>query len=205
MMDGSIIVFPTETVYGIGALATDASAVSRIFRIKQRPKTRPLIVHLRRASQIDAFATNVPEYARTLAEGLWPGPLTLVLKRRESVLDEVTGGGDTVALRVPNHPIALELLEQTLELGGITAGIAAPSANLFGEEPPTTVEAVVAGLGRPTVDDERTPDMILDGGDRTGGVPSTIISCVGQWPRVLRYGAMDKAKIERTIGRWVDM
>ncbi|MEM6992061.1 MAG: L-threonylcarbamoyladenylate synthase [Myxococcota bacterium] len=148
---------------------------------------------------------RVPDYARTLAEALWPGPLTLVLKKRESVLDDVTGGGDTVAVRVPDHPIALALLDQTLELGGITAGIAAPSANPFGEEPPTTVEGVIAGLGRPAVDDETTPDMILDGGERTGGVPSTIISCVGEWPRVLRYGAMDKATIERTIGRWVDM
>ncbi len=204
-MDGSIVVFPTETVYGIGALATDADAVSRLFRIKQRPKTRPLIVHLRRASQIDAFAVRVPDYARTLADALWPGSLTLVLNKREAVLDDVTGGGDTVALRVPDHPIALSLLDQMLELGGITAGIAAPSANPFGEEPPTTVAGVVAGLGSPAVDDETTPDMILDGGERTGGTPSTIISCVGEWPRVLRYGAMDKATIERTIGRWVDM
>lgn len=204
-MAGSVVVFPTETVYGLGAVATNPTAVARIFRIKGRPKDRALIVHLRRAAQIDAFAMGVPEYARTLADALWPGPLTLVLKRRESVIDEVTGGGDTVALRVPDHPVALALLDQTIDLGGITAGIAAPSANKFGEEAPTTVQGVIDGLGRPTVDDDNTPDMILDGGDRTGGTPSTIISCVGEWPRVLRYGAMDKATIERTIGRWVDM
>ena len=203
-MEGSVVVFPTETVYGIGAIATHEDAVDRLFRLKGRPKNRPLIVHLRRASQIDAFALGVPDYARTLADALWPGPLTIVLKRRDDVLDAVTGGGDTVALRVPDHPIALELLDQTLELGGVTAGIAAPSANPFGEEPPTTVDAVIAGLGRPAVDDENTPDMILDGGPCAGGVPSTIISCVGQWPRILRYGAVDKEAIEKTIGRWVD-
>lgn len=205
MMDGSIVAFPTETVYGLGALATHPDAVARVFRMKGRPTNRPLIVHLRRATQIDAFAIGIPDYARTLADALWPGPLTLVLKRREVVLDEVTGGGETVAMRVPDHPMALALLEQTLELGGISAGIAAPSANPFGEEPATNAQGVIDGLGRPAVDDENTPDMILDGGDCGGGVPSTIISCVGEWPRILRYGATDKATIEKTIGRWVDM
>ena len=198
-----MVAFPTETVYGLGAIATDEDAVDRLFRMKGRPKNRPLIVHLAQAEQVDRFAAEVPDYARKLTT-LWPGPITIVLNRRPEVLDAVTGGGPTVALRVPDHDIALKMLQQTLELGGPMAGVAAPSANRFGEEPPTTVQGVIDGLGRPTVDEEGSPDMILDGGQCKGGVPSTIVSCVGEWPRILRYGGLERAAIEDCIGRFVD-
>ena len=204
MLGGGVVAFPTETVYGLGALANDPEAVARVFRIKARPTTRPLIVHLRSAEQLDAFAVQIPDYARTLAQAHWPGPLTLVLKRHESVADEVTGGGDTVGLRVPDHPVALSLLDALIEAGGPATAIAAPSANPFGEAPPTTAQGVIDGLGAPGADDDGTPDMVLDGGECPGGVPSTVVSCTGEWPRVLRYGAVPKETIEKTIGRFVD-
>jgi len=204
MLAGGIVAFPTETVYGLGALASHSDAVARVFRIKARPESRPLIVHLRSASQLDAFAVDIPDYARTLAEALWPGPLTLVLKRHESVVDEVTGGGDTVGLRVPDHPVALSLLDALIEAGGPSTAIAAPSANPFGEPPPTTAQGVIDGLGAPKANDDGTPDVVLDGGECPGGVPSTVVSCVGDWPRVLRYGAVPKETIEETIRRFVD-
>lgn len=203
LVGGGVVAFPTETVYGVGAIATDEDAVERIFVMKGRPKTRPLIVHLAEADQVDQFASEVPDYARKLTS-LWPGPLTIVLNRRPDVLDVVTGGGDTVAVRIPDHDVALKMLRRVRELGGPQAGVAAPSANRFGEPPPTSVQGVIDGLGRPTVDEVGTPDMILDGGECPGGVPSTIVSCVGEWPRILRYGALDRAAIEDCIGRFVD-
>jgi L-threonylcarbamoyladenylate synthase len=199
--EGGVVAFPTETVYGIGALATDEAAVERIFRIKGRPRERALIVHLHDATGIDAFATDVPDYARRLGDELWPGPLTLVLPARPTVSAAVTGGNTTVGLRVPDHPVALLLLAELVARRGVSAAIAAPSANKFGEPPPTNVAGVVAGLGAPEVGDELRPDMILDGGECPGGVPSTVLACEPEGPRILRHGAMSAAAIEAIIDR----
>ena len=201
--EGGIVAFPTETVYGIGALATDESAVERVFRIKGRPKDRALIVHLHDASGIDAFAMDVPDWARRLGEEVWPGPLTLVLPARPGVSPLVTGGQSTVGLRVPDHPIALLLLSELVARRGVSAAIAAPSANKFGEPPPTTAAGVIAGLGAPEVGDDLHPDMILDGGECPGGVPSTVLACEAEGPRILRQGAISAEAIEAILERGV--
>lgn len=199
--EGGVVAFPTETVYGIGALATDEAAVERIFRIKGRPRERALIVHLHDAAGIDAFAIDVPDYARRLAEELWPGPLTLVLAARPTVSPAVTGGHTTVGLRVPDHPVALLLLSELVARRGISAAIAAPSANKFGEPPPTSADGVLAGLGAPEVGDELRPDMILDGGTCPGGVPSTVLACGPDGPRILRAGATSAERLEALLDR----
>lgn len=199
---GKVVAFPTETVYGIGAVASNAKAVDRIFTLKGRPKSRPLIVHLHARAGLESFASRVPDYAARLAEALWPGPLTLVCSRQDHVLDEVTGGGDTVAVRVPDHPVALALIEALNGEGQPVVGVAAPSANRFGEAPATTAQQVLEGLGAPGT--TNGPDVILDGGQCPGALPSTILSCVGQWPRLLRRGATPLEAIEQVVGRFVD-
>jgi L-threonylcarbamoyladenylate synthase len=198
---GGVVAFPTDTVYGLGALTTEIEAIDRIFRVKGRPRSRALIVHVDSAKAMDTFAEDVPTWARGLADAFWPGPLTMVLRRREEVPDEITGGGDTVALRVPNHPLALDLIGELGRRRGGPIGIAAPSANRFGEPPPTSADEVVASLGAPGGDGY---DLILDGGTCSSGVPSTVLSCVGAWPRILRRGATTAEQIEAVIGRWVD-
>ena len=158
---GGLVAFPTETVYGLGADASNDAAVEKIYRVKGRPADHPLIVHIGDAAQLDRWARNVPASARALAARFWPGPLTLVLKRSPDVHDRVTGGQDSVGLRVPGHPLALELLAA---FGG---GIAAPSANRFGRVSPTTAQHVVDDLG-PFLDPAR--DIVLDGGPAPIGV-----------------------------------
>jgi L-threonylcarbamoyladenylate synthase len=202
LVDGGIVAFPTETVYGVGALATDPRGVERLYELKGRPRNRALIVHVQSLEAADAYAEQIPEYALKLARAFWPGPLTLVFRKRAHVLDEVTGGGDTVGVRVPNHPVALRLIESTSRRLGELAGIAAPSANRFGETPATSAQEVVAKLGAPGT--ANGPDLILDGGPCSGGVPSTILSCVGQWPRLLRRGSCTPEEIEKVIGRFID-
>lgn len=203
LSNGGIVGFPTETVYGVGALASDGEAVSRIFELKGRPKTRALIVHLHDVSGLDAYAAEVPEYAKKLADAFWPGPLTLVLKRRPEVIDEVTGGGDTVGVRVPDHPDALRMLAALAEARpGQGSGVAAPSANRFGEPPATSAEEVTVNLG--AAGEAGGPDFVLDGGPCPGRVPSTILSCVGDNPRLLRRGAIELEKIEELIGLYID-
>ncbi len=203
LSNGGIVGFPTETVYGVGAVASNAEAVSRIFELKGRPKSRALIVHLHDVSALEGYAAHVPEYARKLADAFWPGPLTLVLKKRADVIDEVTGGGDTVGVRVPDHPDALRMLSALAEAQpGKAAGVAAPSANRFGEPPATSAEEVAQILGAPG--EEGGPDFVLDGGPCPGRVPSTILSCVGDTPRLLRRGAIELEKIEETIGLYID-
>jgi L-threonylcarbamoyladenylate synthase len=199
--EGGVVAFPTETVYGIGALATDQGAVERIFRIKGRPPERALIVHLHDATGIDAFAIDVPDWARRLGEEVWPGPLTLVLPARPGVSPQVTGGGSTVGLRVPDHPVALLLLAELVARRGVSAAIAAPSANKFGEPPPTTAQGVIEGLGAPEVGDELRPDMILDAGECPGGVPSTVLACEPGGPRILRQGAISAEALEAMLDR----
>lgn len=201
--EGGIVAFPTETVYGLGALTSDEDAIERLFRMKGRPRNRPLIVHVHDAAGIDAFASSVPDYARRLAEALWPGPLTLVLPARPSVSPLVTGGSETVGLRVPDHPVTLQLLAELVARRGAATGIAGPSANRYGEAPPRTAAEVAAGIGEPNVDDDSSPDMILDAGPCPGGVPSTVLMCDEDVPRILRRGATEAEAIEAIIGRHV--
>ena len=187
---GGLVAFPTETVYGLGADASNDEAVRRIFAVKGRPTDHPLIVHLGDADQLDAWAREIPSDARLLAAACWPGPLTLVLWRSSAVSDVVTGGRDSVGLRVPSHPVALELLRA---FGG---GVAAPSANRFGRVSPTTAAHVVADLG----DDV---DLVLDGGPCAVGVESTIVDLTGEAPMLLRQGGVSIETIEGVIGRAV--
>jgi L-threonylcarbamoyladenylate synthase len=159
-------------------------------------------VHVHSLEAADAFAAEMPDYGLKLARAFWPGPLTLVFRKNAHVLDEVTGGGDTVAVRVPNHPVALQLIEAVCDRLGELNGLAAPSANRFGETAATSAQEVVGKLGAPGTGNG--PDIILDGGACQGGVPSTILSCIGQWPRLLRRGSCTLEDIEQVIGRFID-
>ena len=187
---GGVVAFPTETVYGLGADGTNEQALRRIFTIKGRPADHPLIVHIAAAGQMEDWACEIPPPAYALAERFWPGPLTLILRRRAGVHDLVTGGQETVGLRVPAHPVALALLTA---FGG---GVAAPSANRFGRVSPTRAEHVRQELGA-------GPDLILDGGDCPVGVESTIVSLVGETPVLLRPGGISPQAIERVLGQAV--
>lgn len=182
--------FPTETVYGLGADADNAGALARLYAIKGRPAEHPVIVHVGAPGQLDDWAADVPVAARRLGDALWPGPLTLVVRRAARVLDAVTGGGDTVGVRVPDQPVALALLRA---FGG---GIAAPSANRFGHVSPTTAGDVRADLG----DDV---DVVLDDGPCTVGVESTIVDCTGDELVILRPGGVTRERIEEVSGQAV--
>lgn len=181
LRSGGLVGLPTETVYGLGADATDVRAVARVFAVKGRPADHPLIVHVAAADDLDRWTRDVPAYARRLAARLWPGPLTLVLPRSALAGDHVTGGQPTVGLRCPSHPVAHAVLAA---FGG---GVAAPSANRFGRVSPTTAAHVVDELGDRL--DPRT-DVVLDGGPSAVGVESTILDCTGPAPRLLRSGAV---------------
>lgn len=204
LLTGGVVAFPTDTVYCVGALTDELGAIERIYRMKARPRSRALIVHVAGIAAIETFAVDVPDYALRLAESFWPGPLTLVLPRRVELSSELTGGADTVALRAPSHPVALELLAACARGRGHTVGLAAPSANRFGEPPPVTAESVITALAPAGGDPDESPDVILDGGTCPGGVPSTVLTCVGPWPRLLRRGSTSVEAIEQVIGRWVD-
>jgi L-threonylcarbamoyladenylate synthase len=186
LREGKLVAFPTETVYGLGADASNPAAVRRIFEAKGRPADHPLIVHLADAGGLDYWARNIPQGAWRLVERFWPGPLTLILDRRNAP-PEVTGGQDTVGLRVPNHPVALALLKA---FGG---GVAAPSANRFGRVSPTRARHVRKELkGR--------VDMILNGGPCRVGVESTILSLAGGRPLLLRPGAIPLTVLQEVLG-----
>ena len=191
---GDLVAFPTETVYGLGADASNSEAVARIYSVKGRPNAHPLIVHIASMERMGDWASDVPKYAIALARSFWPGPMTLVLRRSELAGDFVTGGQDTVGVRVPNHPVALGLLEAFARAGG--KGVAAPSANRFGHVSPTTAGAVIEELG----DYLSKDDLVLDGGACDVGVESTIIDCTGAAPSVLRPGAISVAMIEECTG-----
>jgi len=194
LIAGDLVAFPTETVYGLGADATNSVAVARIYSVKGRPNDHPLIVHIASMERMGDWASDVPEYAVALARSFWPGPMTLVLKRSELAADFVTGGQDTVGVRVPDHVVALALLEAFEKVGG--KGVAAPSANRFGHVSPTTAAAVIEELGEYVLED----DLVLDGGACAVGVESTIIDCTGGTPKVLRPGAVSVAMIEESTG-----
>ena len=191
---GDLVAFPTETVYGLGADASNSEAVARIYSVKGRPNAHPLIVHIASMERMGDWASDVPEYAIALARSFWPGPMTLILKRSELAGDFITGGQDSVGVRVPDHVVALALLDAFERAGG--AGVAAPSANRFGHVSPTTAPAVIEELG----DYLSKDDLILDGGNCDVGVESTIIDCTGAAPSVLRPGAITVAMIEECIG-----
>lgn len=188
---GALVAFPTETVYGLGADATNESAVARIYSVKGRPADHPLIVHIGQLSQLDQWAIDIPDYAIALARDYWPGPMTLILKRSEKAKDFITGGQDSVGIRIPANPIALALLHE------FTGGIAAPSANRFGAISPTTAHAVNDEIGEFL---NPAKDLILDGGPSLVGVESTIIECLEDLPRILRPGAITEEMIEGSTG-----
>ena len=183
---GDLVAIPTETVYGLAARADDAAALRHVFEAKGRPTTHPLIVHLASASDLDAWAAEVPPSARRLADVLWPGPLTLVVKRSARALDAVTGGRDTVALRVPRHPLALELIRRV-------GPLAAPSANVFGRVSPTTAAHV---MSEPFARDV----AVLDGGACEVGLESTIVDVTSAIPTLLRPGGVGLESIEDVLG-----
>ena len=184
---GGLVAFPTETVYGLGADAMNAAAMQRLYKVKGRPKAHPVIVHIARRDQLAEWASEVTPIAEKLAEAFWPGPLTLIVKRAEKVSDLVTGGQDTVGVRVPSHKLARQLLEA---FGG---GIAAPSANRFGKVSPTTADHVRADLGADV-------NLVLDGGACEVGIESTIVDVTGDVPVILRPGKINAADIERVLG-----
>ena len=185
---GGLVAFPTETVYGLGADATNTEAVKRIYAVKGRPPDHPIIVHIASVDDLDRYAAEVSDAARALAAKCWPGPLTLVVKLREgTIVPEVTGGRDTVALRVPAHPLALALLAE------VGRGVAAPSANRFGKVSPTTAAHVRADLGTDV-------GCVLDGGPATIGVESTIVDCSRPHPAILRLGGVDAQTVDALVG-----
>jgi L-threonylcarbamoyladenylate synthase len=194
MLAGGLVAFPTETVYGLGADACNADAVARIYSVKGRPADHPLIVHVASMDSLGDWADDVPGFAISLARDFWPGPMTLVVKRSTLAEDFVTGGQDTVGVRVPDHPVALGLLEAFELAGG--KGVAAPSANRFGNVSPTTAQAVSDELGDYLADG----DQILDGGTCDVGVESTIIDCTGDVPKILRPGAITAQMIAESTG-----
>jgi L-threonylcarbamoyladenylate synthase len=183
---GGLVAFPTETVYGLGADASSAAAVARLYAVKGRPPEHPVIVHFASLESALAWTRDVPEEARILAERFWPGPLTLILKRSEEAKDFVTGGQPSVGIRVPSHPVAQELLK---EFGG---GVAAPSANRFGRISPTTASHVREDLGSDV-------DLVLEGGASEVGIESTIVDLSGGSAVLLRPGRISKADLERVI------
>ena len=190
---GNLVAFPTETVYGLGADATNKDAVTRIYDVKGRPTGHPLIVHISSINNLDKWAQQIPEYAITLARTFWPGPMTLILPRTELAKDFITGGQDNVGIRVPSHPLALSLLKEFETVGGL--GVAAPSANRFGKVSPTSAQDVQEELLQ-----YLTPgDLILDGGPCQIGIESTIIDCTKQTPQILRPGGVTQEQIEELI------
>jgi L-threonylcarbamoyladenylate synthase len=190
---GHLVAFPTETVYGLGADATNEKAVTRIYEVKGRPKDHPLIVHISSVKLLNRWARDVPDFALKLAEAFWPGPMTLVLTRTNLAKNFITGGQDNVALRVPSHPVGVELLESFEKLGGL--GVAAPSANRFGKVSPTTAIAVKAELNEHL----SFLDHILDAGQSQIGVESTIIDCTRALPSILRPGAVSSEMIGKVL------
>ena len=182
-----LIGLPTETVYGLAALASHPKAISKIFQVKARPTSHPLILHIADYQQLEKWAKDIPQYARNICKHFWPGPLTVILMRTENICDEITGNRETVAIRIPNHKVALSLLNS------LNDGLVAPSANRFGKVSPTSAKHVIDDLG----DDV---SLVLDGGTCEIGVESTIIDCSSSRPQILRSGAISIIELEE-IGK----
>lgn len=195
LASGKLCAIPTETVYGLAANALDESAVARVFVAKERPTDHPLIVHVATAADVTEWITELPKWASDLTTAVWPGPLTIVGPRTEIASNAITGNQDTVAVRVPSHPIAQELLNQLKNIG--VKGLVAPSANRFGHVSPTSAAHVLADLGEYL---NAHGDLILDGGDCQVGVESTIVLATGSQPVILRPGAVTAADIKRITG-----
>lgn len=197
LRDGGLVAVPTETVYGLAARADDPHAVARIYAAKGRPADHPLIVHVANALALHSWASSIPEYAHRLAAAFWPGPMTLVVARSDRAGDFITGGQDSVAVRVSSHPLMDDTLRALISLTSDPAiGIAAPSANRFGRVSPTSARHVLEEFVGVIGDD----DLILDGGESAVGVESTIIDCTDEIPRLLRAGAITFSDIERVTG-----
>lgn len=192
LKQGGLVAMPTETVYGLAADATNELAVRKIFTTKGRPADHPLIVHIAHITHLSQWAKDIPDYALALAKQFWPGPITLILKKQTHVLDSVTGGQNTVGIRIPNHPVAQALLR------AFDGGVAAPSANRFGYISPTSAEHVRQDLGQAV-------DIILDGGHCGIGIESTIVNCTGTFPHILRPGMITPTMIHDTLNLNLDL
>ena len=190
---GHLVAFPTETVYGLGADASNEVAVKRIYEVKGRPTNHPLIIHVSSINGLEVWAQNIPEYALILARAFWPGPMTLILNRKDIAKDFITGSQDSVGIRVPSDPIALDLLSRFETLGGL--GIAAPSANRFGQVSPTSSKDVQDEIGAFL----SPKDLILEGGQSEVGIEATIIDCRNAEPVILRPGVITAAMINSII------
>ena len=194
LKDGALIGLPTETVYGLAADAENEDAIKRIYKVKGRPANHPVIVHVGSIQYLEIWAREIPDYSMKLAHVIWPGPMTLILKKSNLAQDFITGGQDSIGLRIPNHAIALSLMEEFHYLGG--KGIAAPSANKYEAVSPTDAESVLDELGMSL---ESGRDFVIDGGVSEIGLESTIINCLNKKPLILRQGAITKAKIESCL------
>jgi L-threonylcarbamoyladenylate synthase len=199
LIGGNLVAFPTETVYGLGADASNQQAVARIYEVKGRPTDHPLIVHISSINNLDKWAKDIPEYAVKLTRAFWPGPMTLILPRTELAKDFITGGQNNVGIRVPAHTVALALLKEFEAQGGI--GVAAPSANRFGKVSPTCADDVKAELS----DYLNSDDLILNGGQSSIGVESTIINCTSTLPSILRPGGITVAMINDLLGIQIEI
>ena len=199
LKDGYLVAFPTETVYGLGADATNEKAVSRVYSVKARPTDHPLIVHVSSINQLGKWAIDIPEYAIKLAKEFWPGPMTLILKRSEIAKNFITGGQENVGVRVPSHPFALALLSEFEKLGGL--GVVAPSANRFSAVSPTNLVAVSKELGVYL----SRQDTLLDGGQCLIGIESTIIDCTDYCPKILRPGKITTQQVEQSTSLKVEL
>jgi L-threonylcarbamoyladenylate synthase len=199
LIAGNLVAFPTETVYGLGADASNQQAVARIYEVKGRPTDHPLIVHISSINNLDKWAKDIPEYAVKLARAFWPGPMTLILPRTDLAKDFITGGQNNVGIRVPSHTVALGLLKEFEAQGGI--GVAAPSANRFGKVSPTCADDVKAELSNFL----KSVDLILDGGQSSIGVESTIVNCTKTTPAILRPGAITAAMINELLGIQIEV
>lgn len=188
---GELVAFPTETVYGLGARADDDAAVARIFALKGRPADHPLIVHVADRRHAERFAAAVPASAQRLMDAFWPGPVTVIVPRRPDIARACAGGQDSIGLRCPQHPLALQLLQQAHDQG--VAGVAAPSANRFGRISPTSAEHVRSEFG--------VSVRVLDGGECAVGIESAIVDCTGDQPRLLRPGTVSVARLEQALGQ----
>ena len=194
LIAGNLVAFPTETVYGLGADASNQQAVARIYEVKGRPTNHPLIVHISSINNLDKWAKDIPDYAVKLARAFWPGPMTLILPRTDLAKDFITGGQNNVGIRVPAHTVSLALLKDFEAQGGL--GVAAPSANRFGKVSPTSAGDVKEEL----YDYLKSDDLILDGGQSSVGVESTIVNCTNAIPTILRPGAITAAMIINLLG-----